>query len=211
EELRKKNLNFILKFKNLTNHQVQRLVELAPIEQENIEITKKKTISDLFMNESMPKLELLEFSERGIEYLLEINEKGFIPWRSIAVVTMLAAIQMAVGGALIATGVGGTIGMGLITEGLVDLVIVGTALYTRKFSWSNYALQKSVSLAISAISMGISSIKGASKTAQTVARGIGDEIAEQTSTNAMTHGKTLVHGLATTGHQTGSHTFKHLA
>ncbi|CAF1377167.1 unnamed protein product, partial [Rotaria sordida] len=190
KELRKKNLNFILKFKNLTNHQAQRLIEIAPIEQENIQITKKKTLSELFMNESMPKLELSEFSERGIEYLLEINEKRFIPWRSIAVVTMLAAIQMAVGGALIATGVGGTIGMGLITEGLVDLVIAGTALYTRKFSWSSYALQKGVSLTISAISMGIASIKGSSKTVQNIAVGIGDEIAEQASTHAVTHATT---------------------
>ncbi|CAF4075923.1 unnamed protein product [Rotaria sordida] len=211
KELRKKNLNFILKFKNLTNHQAQRLIEIAPIEQENIQITKKKTLSELFMNESMPKLELSEFSERGIEYLLEINEKRFIPWRSIAIVTMLAAIQMAVGGALIATGVGGTIGMGLITEGLVDLVIAGTALYTRKFSWSNYALQKGVSLTISAISMGIASIKGSSKTVQNIAVGIGDEIAEQASTHAVTHGKTLTHGLAKTGHHLGNRAFKHLA
>ncbi|CAF4490794.1 unnamed protein product [Rotaria sp. Silwood2] len=79
EKLRKKNHNFILKFKSLTNHEVQRLIEIAPIKQEDIQIIKKKTLSELFMNISMPKLELSEFSERGIEYLLEINEKGFIP------------------------------------------------------------------------------------------------------------------------------------
>ncbi|CAF4759998.1 unnamed protein product, partial [Rotaria sp. Silwood2] len=123
----------------------QRLIEIAPIKQEDIQIIKKKTLSELFMNISMPKLELSEFSERGIEYLLEINEKGFIPWRSIALVTMLAVTQMIVGGALIATGVGGTLGMGLITEGIVDLAIAGTAVYNRKFSWTNYALQKGVS------------------------------------------------------------------
>ncbi|CAF4173221.1 unnamed protein product [Rotaria sp. Silwood2] len=211
KELRKNNLNFTLKFKNLTNDQAKRLIQFAPIEQENIQITKKKTLSELFMNESMPKLELSEFSERGIEYLLEINEKGFIPWRGIAVVTMLAAIQVVVGGALMATGVGGTVGMGLITEGVVDLVVAGTALYTRKFSWSNYALQKGVSLTISAISMGISSMKNASKAAQNIAVGIGDEIAEQTSTHTITHGKTLAHGLAKTAHHVGSHTFKNVA
>ncbi|CAF3244902.1 unnamed protein product [Rotaria sp. Silwood2] len=79
EKLRKKNHSFILKFKSLTNHEVQRLIEIAPIKQEDIQIIKKKTLSELFMNTSMPKLELSEFSERGIEYLLEINEKGFIP------------------------------------------------------------------------------------------------------------------------------------
>ncbi|CAF3416542.1 unnamed protein product [Rotaria sp. Silwood2] len=211
EQVRKKNLDFILKFKNLTNHQTQRLIEIAPIEQENIDIIKVKTLSDLFMNESMPQLELSEFSQRGIEYLLQINEKGFIPWRSIAVVVMLAAIQMGVGGALMATGVGGTIGMGLLTEGLVDLTIAGVAAYSRKFSWSNYAKQKTLSLAISAISMGISSIKGASKAAQNIAVGIGSEMSEQAATHTITHTKTIIHGIAKVGHHAGGHVLKSFA
>jgi hypothetical protein len=35
--------------------------------------------------------------------LLDVNEKGFIPWKKIAIVTTLAAIQIAGGGLLMAT------------------------------------------------------------------------------------------------------------
>ena len=50
------------------------LADIFPeIEQENIEISKVKTLSELFMYETRPVLELSEFSARGIEYLLEIK------------------------------------------------------------------------------------------------------------------------------------------
>ncbi len=77
-QIRKEDFDFSLVFKNLTNHQAKKLIEIAPIEQENITINKVKRISKLFMNELRPKLELSEFSGRGIEYLLEISEKKFI-------------------------------------------------------------------------------------------------------------------------------------
>ena len=44
------------------------------------------------MDEFRPTLELSEFTARGIEYLLEINEKRFIPWWSVASVGLLASI-----------------------------------------------------------------------------------------------------------------------
>ncbi|CAF4822504.1 unnamed protein product, partial [Rotaria sp. Silwood2] len=59
--------------------------------------------------------------------------------------------------------------------------------------------------------MGISSIKSMNKAAQNIAIGIGDEITEQTGTHLITHGKTLVHSAAKTGHHVGNHAFKHLA
>ncbi|CAF3371034.1 unnamed protein product [Rotaria sp. Silwood2] len=90
------------------------------------------------MIELRPDLELSEFSGRGIECLLEITEKNFIPWCSIAAVAGLAVLQMAVGGALIATGFGATVGMGMITEGAADLLIAYRIYNTRQFCWSDY-------------------------------------------------------------------------
>ncbi|CAF3935562.1 unnamed protein product, partial [Didymodactylos carnosus] len=200
-QIRKENLDFSLAFKKLTNHQVKRLIKIAPIEQEHIEITKVKKISELFTNELRPNLELSEFSARGIEYLLEIGEKRFIPWRSIALVSALAAVQIAVGGALIVSGFGATVGMGLITEGIADLVIVAFACYTRKFSWSNYGIQKVVSLAISAVSMGISTLKGAGKGAQKIVTGTANEVLEQTGTQLLINSKDAGHVVIQTGHR----------
>jgi hypothetical protein len=106
------------------------------------------------MQNSRPTLELSEFSSRGIEYLLEINEKRFIPWRSVVAVGCLAGIQMLVGGVFIATGFGATVGMGLIAEGVGDIFTAYRAYSTRQFVLSDYLKQKAVSLVISAYTMG---------------------------------------------------------
>ncbi len=44
------------------------------------------------MENPRPENELAEFSARGIEYLMEINEKCFVPWRSIMAVGGLALV-----------------------------------------------------------------------------------------------------------------------
>ena len=73
------------------------------------------------MNDSRPDYELNEFGERGIEYLLQINEKRFIPWWSVVSVTLLGVIQMMGGVVLVGTGFGANLGMALITEGAADI------------------------------------------------------------------------------------------
>ncbi|CAF1195636.1 unnamed protein product [Rotaria magnacalcarata] len=198
-QIRKENLDFSLAYKKLTKGQAERLMKEAPVEQENIEINKVKSLNELFMNESRPHLELSEFSGRGIEYLLEISEKRFIPWRSIATVVTIAAVQMAVGGLLIASGFGATVGLGLITEGAADLFTAYRAYSTRQFSWSDYGKQKAVSLVISAVSMGFSAIKDAGKGIQTFVTGVGEEVLEQAGTKIITDGKAVSQVLVMTG------------
>ncbi|CAF4453722.1 unnamed protein product, partial [Rotaria socialis] len=198
-QIRKENLDFSLTCKKLTKGQAERLMKEAPVEQENIEINKVKSLNELFMNESRPHLELSEFSGRGIEYLLEISEKRFIPWRSIATVVTIAAVQMTVGGILIATGFGATVGLGLITEGGADLFTAYRAYSTRQFSWSDYGKQKAVSLIISAVSMGFSAIKDTGKGIQNLVTGVGEEVLEQAGTKIITDGKAVSQVLVTTG------------
>lgn len=199
EQIRKQNFDFSLTFKNLTNHQARSIIEKTPIESENIEINKFKCLSELFMNNCRPDLELSEFSARGIEYLLEISEKNFIPWISINTVIAIAAVQMAVGAALISTGFGVTIGLALITEGGADLFTAYRAYSKRQFSWKDYGKQKAVSLVISAISVGISGIKDAGKGLQNVVSGVGEEVLEQAGTKVVTDGKSIGQVLIQTG------------
>lgn len=156
-------MDFGLVFKHLNANQVEGIIHKASLDQENIEISKVKTLNELFMDEAKPTLELSEFAARGIEYLLEINEKRFVPWRSVISVGALAAIQIATGGVLIATGLGATVGMGLITEGAADIFTAYRAYSTRQFTWSDYMKQKAVSMVISAACMGWSKIKDAGK------------------------------------------------
>ena len=107
------------------------------------------------MDNNRPVLELSEFAARGIEYLLEINEKNFIPWRTIISIVGLATIQISLGVILICSGFGATCGMAFITEGAADVFTAYRAFSTRQFVWSDYFKQKAVSLVISASTMGL--------------------------------------------------------
>jgi hypothetical protein len=91
----------------------------------------------------------------------------------VVAVAILGGLQVALGGVLIATGFGATVGMGLITEGVSDLFTAYRAYSTRQFSWSEYGAQKAVSLVISAVTMGMQGLKDAAKGIKNVAAGVG--------------------------------------
>lgn len=189
--LRKENIDFGLTFNNLNYQQIEKIIETNPPDQEDVEIPRVKSLSELFTNEMRPTLELSEFAARGIEYLLEINEKQFIPWRSIACVGALASAQMALGGVLVATGFGANVGMGLITEGVADLVTAARIYSSRQFTWSDYAKQKAVSLVISATCLGWQKIQDAGKGLKNIVSGVKQEVLEQAGTQLMNNGKTI--------------------
>ncbi|EAS05901.2 helicase carboxy-terminal domain protein (macronuclear) [Tetrahymena thermophila SB210] len=206
--LRKENIDFSLAFKHLNIKQVYKIIKQASLDQENIEISKVKTLNGLFMDETKPIVELQEFAARGIEYLLEINEKRFIPWWSVATVGALAGIQMAVGGLLTATGFGATVGMGLLTEGAADIFTAYRAYSTRQFTWSDYMKQKAVSLVISAVSMGYQVAKDAGKGVKNLVVGVGEEVLEQAGTKVVTNCKTIGNTLIKSGKNLKSLAFK---
>ncbi|CAF1257950.1 unnamed protein product [Rotaria sp. Silwood1] len=211
EQIRKHKLEFSLVFSQLTCNQVKQIIELAPIEQENIEVQQFRTLSELFMSQLRPNVELAEFSGRGIEYLIEINEKKFISWTSIAIICALASVQMAVGGLLIASGFGATLGMSLVTEGGADLFIAYRVYSTRQFSWSDFAKQKAVSLIISIASIGLSPLKDAAKGAQNLVVGVGEEVLEQAGTRVITNGRSVYQTLNVARKNLNSLAVKHIA
>ncbi|XP_047128515.1 uncharacterized protein LOC124809060 [Hydra vulgaris] len=210
-KIREANQDFSLIFKNLNRLQFEQLIQKASIKQEDIEITKFKTLGELFLEENRPVLELQEFAARGIEILIEIFEKGFIPWMSISIVSAIAAVQMLVGTALVASGWSATVGIGLITEGFADLHTVYKAYSTRQFSWKAYGTQKAISLAVSAVSMGWGAIKNAGKGTVVLAEGIGSEVVEQATTQAITNFKTVGETVIQTGKNLKSLAFKQMA
>jgi hypothetical protein len=104
--LREFNFNFTLQFKDLTVKEAKYVISHADLSQEDMKITKVKKISDMYLANSAPSLELNEFISKGMEYILEINEKQFVPWRSICTVAGLATVQVIGGAVLIMTGKG---------------------------------------------------------------------------------------------------------
>ena len=207
--LRTENIEFSLTFQNLEHDQVERIVSEAKLEQENMQINKVKHITELYTKSSMPTAELNEFIAKGIEYMLEINEKRFIPWKSVISVAVLASLQILLGGILIATGFGAPVGMSLITEGLADMFTAYRAFSNRQFSWSDYCKQKAVSLVISAVSIGFSTLKNVAKGLYSVAAGVGKEALEQAGTQCITNAKTVGQTMAQTGKNLKSLAFKY--
>lgn len=114
---------------------------------------------------------------------------------------------MAAGGILIATGFGSTVGMGLITEGAVDIFTAYRAYSTRQFNWSDYGKQKAVSLVISAASMGLQGMKDAGKGIQNIVVGVEKEALEQVGARAITNGKAIGATLLSTGKNLKSFAF----
>ena len=156
---RKSNLDFSLKFKDLSCKEVKYIVRNADLSQEDMKIENVKRIDDMYLSNNAPHSELDNFLLRGLEFILEINERRFVPWWSVCAVAALSAIQVIGGVALIITGFGASVGMGLVTEGIADAFTAYRAFSNRQFSWQDYVSQKAVSLAISVVSAGFSKSK----------------------------------------------------
>jgi len=189
--LRKDNLEFSIGFQDLSKSQFDKVVEKAHLDKEPVKVTKVKTINELYMDQSKPVLELFEFVAKGMEYLLQLSEEKFVPWRSIAAVTALAAVQMAAGAVCVATGFGATVGMSLITEGAADLITAARTYNSRQFSWDSFTKQKAVSIVISISTMGLAALKDAGKGIKNLASGLSQEALEQAGTMAISNGKTI--------------------
>ncbi|CAG0914726.1 unnamed protein product [Notodromas monacha] len=213
--LRKENLEFSLEFKDLSHKEVKFILKQASLEQEDMEIRKVKNVCDLFMKAAYPTVEINEFESKGIQFLLEMSEKMFVPWWSVCAVAALGACQIIVGGVLIASGFGASMGMGFVTEGLADMMTAYRAYSTRQFHWSDYCKQKAVSLVISAVSAGYSkckeSVQGAAKGMETFVTGVGKEALEQAGTQVVSNAKVVGQTLIKTGQNAKSFAAKIIA
>ncbi|CAF1332837.1 unnamed protein product [Adineta steineri] len=141
-------------------------------------------IEDMEIEQSLPQGEVIAFYKEEIE---EYKNNGFrgsfkvkdikpIDWKAVIGVAALGMAQL-IGGAAIAVftlGAGTSIGMGLITEGVSDLITaVKDGIINRDFSWVSYVIQKAISLTVSLVCAGLGAIKDAAKTAVAGVRCIG--------------------------------------
>lgn len=109
-----------------------------------------------------------QIKEAGLIQFYELNSKPPTPWLSIATVAGLGLAQ-ATAGALITVfscGVAAQIGVGLIAEGVSDLIAATQAAITGNFSWAQYAVQKAISMAVSIACIGLSALKAGAKAAK---------------------------------------------
>lgn len=193
--LRENNIEFALYFDKLSDIQARSIIKKADLAQEEMGLSIK-SLATLFSEQDDALIALNELALRGIEHTLEVNERGFVPWRSMCVVNMGAMVQVAVGSALITTGYGAPVGIALITEGVADSMMSIRAGVSRRFVWNDFVKQKAVSLAISAACLGWQPLYDAGKGMNNLLTGLREEVLEQAGTliimNSKTIGRTLV-------------------
>ncbi|CAM2721942.1 unnamed protein product [Rotaria socialis] len=112
--------------------------------------------------------EIKEYKNNGFRGSFKIKEIKPIDWQAVISVAALGIAQL-VGGAAIAVfslGAGTSVGMGLMFEGVSDLInAVKDGIINRDFSWVSYGIQKAISLTVSLVCAGMGAIKDAAKTA----------------------------------------------
>ena len=129
--------------------------------------------------------EIEEYINNGFMGNFMIKELKPIDWTAVLSVSALGLAQLIAGAAItvFSLGSGITVGMGLMVEGVSDLIIaVKDGIINRDFSWVTYGIQKAISLTVSLVCAGMGAIKDAAKTA---AAGIG-QVASMMSKTAMT-------------------------
>ncbi|CAF3462152.1 unnamed protein product [Rotaria socialis] len=123
--------------------------------------------------------EISEYKNNGFIGCFRVKEIKPIDWLSVIGLMTLGLAQV-VGGAALAVfslGAGSTIGMGLLSEGISDLITaVKDGIINRDFSWISYGIQKAISLTVSLVCAGLGAIKDAAKTVVAGARQIGSVV-----------------------------------
>lgn len=141
------------------------VIETALKNNNNVKLTLKN-LYDVF-SEAKEKHDkaIREAFGNGLKSLFTVEEKLPRPWGSIIAVALIGIAQIGAG-CLIVMYTGGSLGTGLIAEGVADLIVAATAAIKGTFSWAAWATQKVISIAISIVCAGIASIKQSIKTAK---------------------------------------------
>ncbi|XP_062709669.1 uncharacterized protein LOC134288539 [Aedes albopictus] len=144
--------------------QAREVIEMAQKNNNNVKVTLKNLYDVLSEAKEDHAKAIREAYGNGLKNLFTVEEKLPRPWGSIVAVALIGVAQIAAG-CLIVMYTGGSLGMGLIAEGVADLIVAATAAIKGAFSWAAWATQKVVSIAVSIVCFGIASIKQAAKAA----------------------------------------------
>jgi preprotein translocase subunit SecA len=125
------------------------------------------------------KEEIEEYKNNGFQGGFQVKEVKPIDWWSVAGLTLLGLGQIIGGAAIVvfSLGAGSTVGMGLLFEGVSDLITaVKDGIINRDFSWISYGIQKAISIAVSLVCAGLGAIKDAAKTAAVGVKTVGSMV-----------------------------------
>lgn len=121
------------------------------------------------------KQELQELKMNGWLEGFKVTEIKPIDWSAVLGLLCIGLGQLIIGAALtvFTLGAGASIGMGLISEGVSDIITaIKDGIINRDFDWATWALMKVISIAVSVVCAGFKAIKDAAKTAYAGAKNI---------------------------------------
>ena len=143
---------------------------------------KFKPMREALSEEENPDLfveEIREYENNGCIGSFEVQENKPIDWWSVIGLFLIGFVQLIVGAVLIlgTGGFMGSVGYAMMSEGVSDMItVVKDGIINRNFDWASWGIQKAVSLVVSVICAGLSSLKNAVmasfKTAQTAAKAV---------------------------------------
>ena len=151
--------------------QCQKRQEIVNAWRENMEKAIKKldelinnnhdaTISETAIYHILPEpgkeesMLLLELADMGLERVFTVKKKVEFSFAAL-IVFLIGIVQIVAGAVLVATGVAASFGMGLIAEGVSDVIEGIKGMITGDFDLKQWAIGKSVSMAISIVSGGV--------------------------------------------------------
>lgn len=121
------------------------------------------------------KQELQELKRNGWLEGFTVTEIKPIDWSAVISLLCIGLGQLVIGAALtiFTLGAGSSIGMGLISEGISDIITsIKDGIINRNFDWATWALMKVISIAVSVVCAGFKAIKDVAKTAYAGAKNV---------------------------------------
>ncbi len=141
--------------------------------------------------ESLPEEERGKYNEEigenishGFSQTFKLTEIVPIDWASVIGVGLLGLAQVVAGSAIAVFSLGAatSFGIGLITEGVGDLITaVKDGIINRDFSWESWGIQKAISFTVSIVCAGLGALKAAAKTVVAGVKQIGSVVAKGVS------------------------------
>ncbi|KAM9330149.1 uncharacterized protein PAF06_009885 [Gastrophryne carolinensis] len=175
------------------NHIDNAITKLEELEKNKGAITKEASVFTLTMNRS--KVEADEVSllyDYGLSLFFEVEQKPKFCFDAL-ICFILGGLQILAGAlvCVLTIGIASQFGLGLIAEGVSDVISGIIGMVSGTFSWVQWAISKAISIAISLVTAGFSVLTKATKTIFNVTK----DLVKGTQTfSSVVRGMALKHG-----------------
>ncbi|KAJ8253688.1 hypothetical protein COCON_G00203000, partial [Conger conger] len=162
-------------FKAWREYIANALDKLKEVERNNADaITEESSVYSLSDEKDFATTnELMSMYEYGLGIVFEVKQKP--KFNLSALFCFLLGVAQVLGGILVCAlsfGSASQVGLGLISEGVSDMISGFMGMKTGVFSWASWAISKSISIGISLLTAGFGAIKSTVKSIYNATKGL---------------------------------------